>query len=409
MSKLESGQHNIDVCTPWASDGKLLLDWHIRDNAGRLHKKRTQAPAGTTLGALRKRAKAKAAEILLTSGDGKWTPSKSMVGYIDTVVKPLIENAPDERLRPNTRMRYLLVLQWIRGRMAGLTIGDATRFRLQESVIQAIAAEHGRETGRQARNVLGKYVNQQLVRDEVLAANPLVGMSIDLGTVKKSNKATGGVALRPDEYRRTVDALLAIDPADGITAGRGRFTVAQRVAKVAGAIDVLLIGSATGLRISEILTLEWSEVIVDGDEVKLVVTPAKSKTHRGRTVPVLDRRVAARIVARRTASGAAGYVVGAPTDAGVMWDRDNAQKAVRGLMRALGESLGIDTLRTHGSHVWRATLNTLLTGKIPDVQRAAFFGHDVEVNRTAYTDTTDVSGMVQAFRQDGDGDAETTT
>lgn len=395
---LEPGEHTIMTNEPYEmASGATALDWSIRTHDGRLLRKRTQAPAGTSKGEIRRRAKAKAAELLLTSGNSAWKPRQKMTKYIDEVARPLIERS-DGRLREQTRRRYLIVLQWIRDEMRGLSIADATRFRAQEQALQSISASRGRETGRQARNVLGKYVNQQLVRDGLLTANPLVGMSIDLGTAKKSNKAAGGVALTRDEYARTVNALLAIDAADGITAGRGRYTVTQRVAKIANTVDVLLIGAATGLRISEILSMTWDNVTIADDAVMLTVTPEVSKTHRGRTVPVLDDRVADRVRARHTASGAAGYVVGAPTDAGVMWDRDNAQKAVRAQMRSLGEALGIDTLTTHGSHVWRATLNTRLVGSVPDVQRAAFFGHDTTVNRAAYTDTTDVSGMIAAFR-----------
>ena len=31
--------------------------------------------------------------------------------------------------------------------------------------------------------------------------------------------------------------------------------------------------------------------------------------------------------------------------------------------------------------------------------RAAYFGHDAEINKTAYTDTRDTSGLVEALRR----------
>lgn len=394
-TRLEPGEHSIDRNTVYCNDsGKFLLDWHVRDHSGRLHKRRTQ---GDSKGEVRRRAKA-TAKVLLTSGNTAWKPTAKMVDYIDQVAKPLIADAPDERLREQTRRRYLIVLQWIRDEMKGLSIADATRFRTQEQALQAISAARGRETGRQARNVLGKYVNQQLVRDGLIPASPLVGMSIDLGTHKASNKPAGGVALTKDEYVRTVDALLAIDPAEGVSAGRGRYTLAQKIAKVANTVDALLIGAATGLRIGEVITLTWDRVLFTDDDVRIVITPAVSKTKKGRTAPVLDDRVADHIRARHAASGGAGYVVGAPADPLTMWDRDNAQKAARKLFNRLSDELGIKTLRTHSTHMWRATINTLLSGVVPEVQRAAFLGHDEAVNRASYTDTTDVSGMVAAFR-----------
>lgn len=54
--------------------------------------------------------------------------------------------------------------------------------------------------------------------------------------------------------------------------------------------------------------------------------------------------------------------------------------------------LHIDKVSTH---VWRATLNTEWMQKgVPDLIRSAYFGHSPEVNRSYYTDTTNVSVSV---------------
>ncbi len=59
--------------------------------------------------------------------------------------------------------------------------------------------------------------------------------------------------------------------------------------------------------------------------------------------------------------------------------------------------LHIDKVSTH---VWRATLNTEWMQKgVPDLIRSAYFGHSPEVNRSYYTDTTNVS--VWRFRFGG--------
>ena len=65
----------------------------------------------------------------------------------------------------------------------------------------------------------------------------------------------------------------------------------------------------------------------------------------------------------------------------------------------LAQVLDIELLETARTHVWRATLNSLLLDSVPEVVRAAFFGHDAAVNRSAYTDLTDTSGMVTAARR----------
>lgn len=132
----------------------------------------------------------------------------------------------------------------------------------------------------------------------------------------------------------------------------------------------------------------------------MIVTEEISKTHKARRVPVLDARVAERLLARRNAAPiGTAYVIGAPADQTVPWDRDNSQKATTQLYIELGEALGVELLKTARTHVWRATLNSLLLDQVPEVVRAAFFGHDTAVNRSAYTDLADTSVMVTAARR----------
>lgn len=132
----------------------------------------------------------------------------------------------------------------------------------------------------------------------------------------------------------------------------------------------------------------------------MVVTEDISKTHKARRVPVLDVRVAERILARQNAAPSrSAHVIGSPANELIAWDRDNCQKAATRLYMELGESLGIELLKTARTHVWRATLNSLLLDQVPEVIRAAFFGHDIAVNRGAYTDLADTSIMVTAARK----------
>jgi hypothetical protein len=49
--------------------------------------------------------------------------------------------------------------------------------------------------------------------------------------------------------------------------------------------------------------------------------------------------------------------------------------------------------------LWRATLNSMLLEEVPEVIRAAFFGHDTAVNLASYTDLTDTSSMLAAARR----------
>ncbi|HEY8911837.1 hypothetical protein [Lacisediminihabitans sp.] len=131
----------------------------------------------------------------------------------------------------------------------------------------------------------------------------------------------------------------------------------------------------------------------------MTVTKDISTTHRERRVPVLDDRVAERLLTRQNAAPTqAAHVIGSPADSTTNWDRLNCGGAVAKLYVELAEALDIELLETERTHVWRATLNSLLLDEAPEVIRAAFFGHDTAVNRGSYTDLADTSRMVAAAR-----------
>lgn len=403
-TRLDVGHHSIDRATPRERDGVWMLDWSIRLHDGRLVNKRSQ---GATKGQVRQRAKITAKELLATGG-GTWKTTSPLSEYIDQVSRPAIEKA---QLRPNSRARYLLALGQLVGQCSTHSHSDSlnrhsiasgTRFRALEACLREIAELHGSESARQARSVLSKYVLQQLNRDEVINGNPLSGMSIDLTSSKRVSSKRGGQALTKEQYAAVLDYLLALDPAEGQSKpSRGRWSLADRIAKRRNAIELTLLQATTGLRVSEANSLTWRHIDTDADGTPhVVITEAISKTHKARRVPVLDARVADRLLARRNAAvNESAHVIGAPTDRMIAWDRDNCQKATTPLYIELGNSLDIQLLKTARTHVWRATLNSLLLDQVPEVVRAAFFGHDTAVNRAAYTDLADTSSMVNAARK----------
>ena len=383
-----------------------LLDWSIRLHDGRLVTKRSQ---GATKGQVRQRAKVAAAE-LLASGGGTWKTTSSLTAYIGRVSRPAIEGA---QLSPNSRARYLTVLRQLAGEceghshahsLKGHSISSGTRLRSLEACLQEIAELHGAGSATQARTVLSKYVLQQLNRDEVIHGNPLSGMSIDLkSNAKPIAVERGGQALTRRQYHAVVDYLLDLDPAEGqVKPRRGRWLLDDIVAKRRNAIDLTLLQAATGLRVAEANSVTWARHVDADDEGTLHVTVTEdlSKTNRERRVPVLDARVAERLLTRQNASvSPAAHVIGSPADAMSSWDRRNCSKEIAKLYVELAEALNIKLLMTHRTHVWRATLNSMLLDTVPEVIRSAFFGHDVAVNRASYTDLTDTSSMVTAARK----------
>jgi len=276
-------------------------------------------------------------------------------------------------------------------------------FRALEKCLQEIAKLHGAESARQARSVLSKYVVQQLNRDGVINGNPLSGMAIDLKSDARPHVSIrGGQALKRADYNAVLEHLLSLDPADGQTKpSRGRWSLDDRIARRRNIIDLTLLQAATGLRVGEANAITWKNIETSDDgTLHVVITDAVSKTHKGRRVPILDERVAERVLTRQNAAQSLDeHVFGSPADPMIPWDRDNCRKTAATFYNELAASLYIELLSTARTHVWRATLNSLLLHQVPEVVRAAFFGHDVVMNRAAYTDLSDTSGMVNAAKR----------
>lgn len=404
-TRLDPGRHSVDRNTPRPkTGGGYVLDWSVRLHSGELLERRSQGP---TVGEVRARARRRAEDLLHQGGARAWKGTNTVRQYVDTVSRPLIESVD---LRPNSKTRYLAALDLLLGdcKVAGhahkaalgtLPLATASRFRALEACLQEVAREHGPETARQARTVCSKYVLQQLIRDDVITGNPLHGVDIDLSAGRPRGRQRGGQALRRDEYEAVLGYLVTLDPAEGIEPPkRGRWSLADRVGRRRQAQELTLLQMATGLRLSEALAVGWSDATDTGGVLAVTVSAEVSKTHRARTVPVLVPAVADRLRHRRDAAGGAGRVIEAPAGGAGPWDRANCSKAVAALYQEVAEACGVPLLQTARTHVWRATLNSLLAGSVPEVQRAAFFGHDAAVNRTAYTDVTDTSGMLAAAR-----------
>ncbi|MBS6364030.1 MAG: site-specific integrase [Actinomycetaceae bacterium] len=397
-AKLEPGQHTIDTTNPTKRSkedgGGVIGKFSLRLWSGKRVRVTVVAP---TAGEWRTRAREKAEERLRAEGRvGAWKPDSLITEYMNEVSRPAIKAA---NLRERSVEKYVYLLDILEDEFAGLAIRDAVRFRRLEAILQKVARERGAESARQARNVISKWVIQQLIRDELVEANPLAGMAIQLGNVKKSSK-TKGVALTEAEYEKTVDYLLNVDVEDVKAPKQGRYTKADRAAVRRNTVELTLLQAATGLRIGEALSLTYDEINDDGQQITVTVTPERSKTHRGRTVPVLDDRIAARLRERVERSGGRGLVFPAPANPEGRWDHANAQKAVRRLFDEVADACEIDTLRGVSSHMWRATLNTrAMNAGVPVEVRAAYFGHTAIVNRNNYTDTADTTALTAALHR----------
>lgn len=407
----EPGYNSVDDSNPVRqSDGSWVIRWRFWPYDG--GKAKPYRHQGATKGEALAKARAKAAELTIGRDHATWTPSSKVSEFIDKVSTPSIEN--DARLRDSSRARYLAVIKYAVGEctrhdhpasLAGRTLHDITHhqdafIRLEACVLE-VARLHGSETARQMRNVLEKHLMKQLIRHGLIRKheNPLAGMTIDYGAVKTTKKPSGGHALSEADYDRVLAHLLAIDPVEGtVKPKRGPYTLADRVAMRRNTIDATLLQATTGLRITEACTIEPREVKDNAQGgINVYIPEGKSKTGEGRTVTILDERVAARIRDRRDNAARGHFVIGAPSDPSKVWDKSNRDKQVRALYKELADKLSIPIMETEfRSHGWRTTLN-MIYNHLPAHIRAAWFGHGEDVNHSNYSDrSVDLSSMVTA-------------
>lgn len=388
-------------------DGTFWLDWSYRPLDG--SKTRQKRSKGRSIGEARRKAREKLDDLLAVSAQTTWKARDRLTDYIEQVSKESIESA---RLAESSRQRYLGVLRYLVGdckddhqherSLKNHTITSGTKFRVLEGCLQEIAATHGGETAHQARSVLGKYVLDQLIRDDLIVASPVAGKRIDLSSGKDRERTRGGVALTLEQWNAVIGYLLALDPAEGVQKPKqGMYTLADKVAVKANAIDLTILQALTGLRIGEATTITWRMVEFISDAMLLHLRPENVKTGRGRTLSVTDTAVVELFRARQArAGGADEYMIGSPAKPGTTWAPRQRNEAVKALYLAMAEKLGIEHLKVERSHVWRATLNTLTMGDgVPEAVRTAHLGHTSQVSRAHYTDNSDGSLLADSLHR----------
>ena len=327
---------------------------------------------GNTVGEARRRAHAKADELLRTGGRGRWSGSDDLIKYIDEVTIPAIERAP---LRPSTLLWYKAAVALLKkalnagSKSRGYTITGGTTFRALEDALRYVAKEHGRENAHHVRTIASKYLLQPLVRDGLITHNVLRGEQIELGlpandTDKDARR--GGRALSKSEYIKVVTHLLSIMPEDLATSPaipenttasttKRRFGFEDRVAKWRNVIDLTLLQAATGLRVGEATGTRWNDVTVRGDHTFIHVSSSLSKTHISRDVPILLPAAVTRLQERkRFLNDPHGFIIGSPAYPDRPWEPRNRSKMIVEFYRTLAHDLNIPLLYTARSHVWRA-------------------------------------------------------
>lgn len=399
-AKLAPGTTSIERANPRKQpDGTWWLDWRVCLHDGRVLQRRSK---GSTKGEARRRANNTAAEMLKTGANGSWRTTDPLAKYIEQESKKAMRQAS---LKPLTRERYALATKWLLGdcqqhkhrhSLKTHSIATGIKYSALQDCLHEIASLHGRETARQARTVLSRYVITKLVRDEMITGNPLTGASLDELTGQKATERTrGGKALTRDQHEAVLTYLLALNPAEG-TDSIGRPLRPTSVARRRNAIDLLLLQAVTGLRGREATGLLWSDVHVDDDNVmSLDVRKDVAKGSVPRVVLVLDDRVARRMLERRNAANGKGYVIGAPANPLSRWDVRNKDKASEKIYLELAENLDLEVMTTERGHMWRTSLRSIYQGRVPEAVLNSQFGHGERTAQKHYTDPSDLSALAK--------------
>ncbi len=402
-ARLDPGQDSIDRVKPSPQpNGGVRLNWSYRPLDGsKLIRKISKGP---TAGVARRRARQTLNEIKSTGLNSAWRSSSDMVDYVEQVSKPAVEKA---KLAPLSLQRYEHCLALIVGdcilhrhqhSLKNHTIASGSRFQALEDLLIEVANLHGRETARQTRTVLTKYVLTRLTRDELIQGNPIAGVALnELTGTKKTPRARGGKSLSASEYETVVGHLLGLDPAEGVVRRQGRWTLEHLIAKRRNAIDQALLQAATGLRSTEANLITWNHLTDDGAAMSIQVTEDIAKGSIPRTALVLDDRVAEHLrIRRQSARSSSEYVIGAPTDPSVAWERRNRNKAAQALYLEVAKDLQIKALENERSHVWRTTLHTLHGDGVPTAVLDSQFGNSEQIRAKHYTDPSDLSALKEA-------------
>lgn len=391
-TKLQPGENTIKQVKATTFRKGKAIRWRGRDYTGRVHDKRTQ---GKDVGECRARALRQWEKILAESAavtsSSSWTLDDNITEFIDDVVIPAVEGADT---KPRTQTRYLEVLKLYRHYTDGRSMRSLTTAAAIKAVVKTIAEKHGAESARQARSVVSAYVIQQQIEYGLLERNPIHGVSMPFTRAKTQHAAIPTV----EEWKTLLRFILheedASAPMPGADSPQAKKLGAR--ARHARVMKLTVLQMATGLRISEALTLTWENVEIDSEGTAWVtVTAELAKTGKARKVPVLVPEVSAALA---KAHAGTGLVIPAPTDVNKAWERGGATKAVRHYYTGLADTQGFEFLRENRSHVWRKVLTTAIAGILPPHLISAYFGHTPEVSGASYTDAVSVKPVIETSK-----------
>jgi integrase len=225
--------------------------------------------------------------------------------------------------------------------IAGVRVGESTPARI-DAAIRSMRNAHGDVLAVQAKTILKGGLHLAVMAN-VLAANPVR----DVSPMRAKNKPKGASALTADELRGLLTKLRESE-----TCQRNDL------------VDPITLFIATGLRISELLGLQWVDFDEEGSTLAVsgkVIRAAgrglmridETKTAAGRRTIPLPTFAATVLVARRELPYLGEQSMVFPSAAGTWRDPDN----FRARWREVREGLGVPDAT---SHSFRKTVATLI-------------------------------------------------
>lgn len=321
------------------------------------------------------------AQMLRDDGVGgrKATLGELVADALDEIV----EGRTNPPMSQRTRTTYASIHRlWMadadvsRTRIDELTTGDLRRevARLHDA---------GATSSLRAIRALWTHGIDRALADGLIETNPVR----DLGTLPK---LTGQKIYKNEHPRPKRNSLTDAECQTLLDTA-----YARKRTRDSGIADLIAVEMVTGLRISEINSIRWKDIDLDGDPPtltvngKLVVNTdgehvfeeiTKSRLSH-RTIPLDESAV--EILRRRWDAGVhSPYVF--PTTTGKPRRDDSLNKAIRRLLDAAGLPWAI-------THTLRRTVeNRLLKSGVPEIDVERFMGHTGEVSRAAYVDRSHV-------------------
>lgn len=335
---LRIGQHG-KITRKYLGGGVWLARTRFRDTDGvtRIVERRGPSDEHDAHGKLAEDALVEALVQRRAASDSEITLDTRIIELVDQHIERLAEDGRSIRTIDTYRYCSKLLAKVI----AGVRVGEATPARL-DAAIRSMRRAHGDVLAVQSKTILKGGLHLAVMAN-VIGANPVR----DVSPMRSKSRPKGASALTADELRGLLDQLRASE-------------ACQRH----DLVDPITLFVATGLRISELLGLEWSNfdesastLTITGKVIRAagkgLIRLDETKTAAGRRTLPLPGFAVTVLSARRALPYLGQQAMVFPSTAGTWRDPDN----FRARWREVRAELGVPDAT---SHSFRKTVATLI-------------------------------------------------